>query len=121
MPFHRWEAPCPTARRVAMEVYDAVSEKYPAVLRGIYGDALTGPGRHGAALRGAIRRGNWIAVRLDGTHPERGNRTPEQAVAVVQAVLRPWTAADLTGHNHFDRVNEVMKAVAQHAPARTCC
>jgi acetyl-CoA decarbonylase/synthase complex subunit delta len=55
-----------------------------------------------------------ISVRLDGTHPERGDRTPEQAVALVKAVLQ---AVDVplivTGHNHFERNNEVMKAVAQ--------
>ena len=60
--------------------------------------------KHGADL---------ISVRLEGTHPEKGNRTPDQAVALVKSVL---AAVDvpliITGHNHFDRVNEVMKAVA---------
>jgi acetyl-CoA synthase len=113
MPFHRWEGALPNRPRVAMEVYDVVSEKYPQVLRGIYGDVLKDPAamaklcveKYGAEL---------IAVRLDGTHPERGNHTPEQAVAVVKAVLK---AVDvpliITGHNHFDRINDVMKAVAQ--------
>jgi acetyl-CoA decarbonylase/synthase complex subunit delta len=53
-------------------------------------------------------------VRLDGTHPERGNRTPQQAVELVKAVL---AAVDVplivTGHNHFEKSNEVMKAIAQ--------
>jgi acetyl-CoA synthase len=113
MPFHLWEGECLNRPRVAMEVYDQVSEKYPAVLREFYGAALNNPAemaklcveKYGAEL---------ISVRLDGTHPERGNRTPEQAVALVKAVLK---AVDvpliITGHNHFDRINEVMKAVAQ--------
>jgi acetyl-CoA synthase len=113
MPFHLWEGAMPNRPRVAMEVFDVVSEKYPPVLREIYGSVLNDPAamaklcveKYGAEL---------ISVRLDGTHPERGNRTPEQAVAVVKAVLQ---AVDVplivTGHNHFDRVNEVMKAVAQ--------
>ena len=54
-----------------------------------------------------------ISVRLEGTHPEKGNRTPEQAVELVKSVL---AAVDvpliITGHNHFDRNNEVLKAVA---------
>ena len=54
-----------------------------------------------------------ISVRLEGTHPEKGNRTPEQAVELVKSVL---AAVDVplivTGHNHFDRNNEVLKAVA---------
>ncbi|MBU2644972.1 acetyl-CoA decarbonylase/synthase complex subunit delta, partial [bacterium] len=55
-----------------------------------------------------------ISVRLEGTHPEKGNRSAEQAVAVVRSVLE---AVDvpliITGHNHFEKNNEVMKAVAQ--------
>ena len=113
MPFHLWEGEIPNRPRVAMEVYDVVSEKYPAILREQYGAALNNPAdmarlcveKYGAEL---------ISVRLDGTHPERGNRTPEQAVEVVKSVLK---AVDvpliITGHNFFDRINDVMKAVAQ--------
>ncbi len=112
MPFHLWEGEMPNRPLVAMEVFDLVSEKYPLVLRGIYGNLLKQPAemakvcveKHGADL---------ISVRLEGTHPEKGNRTPELAVEVVKSVL---AAVDvpliITGHNHYDRNNEVMKAVA---------
>jgi acetyl-CoA synthase len=113
MPFHLWEGEIPNRPLVAMEVFDAVSEKYPESLRSIYGDLLDNPAemaktcveKYGADL---------ISVRLDGTHPEKENRTPEQAVQVVGKVL---AAVDvpliITGHNHYDRNNEVMRAVAQ--------
>ena len=113
MPFHRWEGKLPNRPLVAMEVFDVVSEKYPKLLRSIYGDLLAKPAdmarlcveKYGADL---------ISVRLEGTHPEKGNRSAEEAVAVVKAVLQ---AVDVplivTGHNHFDRNNEVLKAVAQ--------
>ncbi len=112
MPFHLWEGEMPNRPLVAMEVFDVVSEKFPRVLREIYGDLLQHPAemaktcveKHGADL---------ISVRLEGTHPEKGNRTPEQAVDLVKSVL---AAVDVplivTGHNHFDRNNEVLKAVA---------
>jgi acetyl-CoA decarbonylase/synthase complex subunit delta len=112
MPFHLWEGEMPNRPLVAMEVFDLVSEKYPRVLREVYGDLLQHPAemakvcveKHGADL---------ISVRLEGTHPEKGNRTPEQAVELVKSVL---AAVDVplivTGHNHFDRNNEVLKAVA---------
>jgi len=113
MPFHLWEGEMPNRPLVAMEVFDTVSEKYPKVLRDIYGNALFNPAamaklcveKHGADL---------ISVRLDGSHPERGNKTAEQAVALVGEVLR---AVDvpliITGHNNFDKNNEIMKAVAK--------
>ena len=112
MPFHLWEGEMPNRPLVAMEVFDVVSEKYPRVLRDIYGDLLLHPAemakvcveKYGADL---------ISVRLEGTHPEKGNRSPEQAVELVKSVL---AAVDvpliITGHNHFERANEVLKAVA---------
>jgi len=113
MPFHLWEGEMPNRPLVAMEVFDVISEKYPPVLREIYGDLLNDPAqmakvcieKYGADL---------ISVRLEGTHPEKGNRSPEQAAQLVKQVL---SAVDVpiivTGHSHYDSINEVMKAVAQ--------
>jgi acetyl-CoA decarbonylase/synthase complex subunit delta len=112
MPFHLWEGAMPHRPVVAMEVFDAVSEKYPPVLRGIYGDLLGDPAAMAASC--VERYGaDLISVRLEGTHPEKGGRDPEQAVQVVESVL---AAVDVpvivTGHSHFETVNEVMKEVA---------
>jgi acetyl-CoA decarbonylase/synthase complex subunit delta len=113
MPFHLWEGRMPHRPLVAMEVFDTVSEKYPEKLREIYGDLLDDPA---AMARACVQRygADLVSVRLDGTHPERGNRSPDQAVAVVKAVL---DAVDVplivTGHSHYETCNEVMKAVAQ--------
>jgi acetyl-CoA synthase len=113
MPFHFWEGQMPHRPLVAMEVFDRVSEKYPGELRKFYGDLLNDPpemarlcvGKYGADL---------ISVRLDGTHPERGNRSPQQSVQLVKAVLE---AVDvpliITGHNHYESIDEVMKTIAQ--------
>ncbi len=113
MAFHLWEGEMPNRPLVAMEVFDVVSEKYPPVLRELYGDLLNDPPqmakvcveKYGADL---------ISVRLEGTHPEKGNRSPEQAAQLVKQVL---TSVDIpiivTGHSHYDSINEVMKAVAQ--------
>jgi len=113
MPFHLWEGAMPHAPVVAMEVFDAVSPKYPAVLRDIYGDLLETPAE---MARVCVEKygADLISVRLEGTHPEKGDRSPEQAVEIVRSVLE---AVDVplivTGHNHFDKINTVMKAVAQ--------
>ncbi len=113
MPFHLWEGDIPNPPLIALEVFDQVSEKYPNCLREIYGDILYNPAEmakvcvdnYGADL---------ISIRLEGTHPEKGNRTPEQAIEVVKSVL---SAVDvpliITGHSHFECNNEVMKGIAQ--------
>ncbi len=43
MPFHFWEGQMPHRPLVAMEVFDAVSDRFPPVLKGIYGDLLADP------------------------------------------------------------------------------
>ncbi len=112
MPFHLWEGTMPNRPLVAMEVFDVVSEKYPVSLRNIYKDVLSDPVAM-AKLCVEKYEADLISVRLEGTHPEKGNRSPEDAVALVKRIL---TAVDvpliITGHNNFDKNNEVLKAVA---------
>lgn len=113
MPFHFWEGEMPNRPLVAMEVFDVVSPKYPEELRKFYGDLLNNPAD---MARACVEKygADLISVRLDGTHPEKGNRTPEQAVALVKAVLEAVEVPIIvTGHNNFEKNNEVMKAVAQ--------
>jgi len=113
MPFHLWEGEMPNRPLLAMEVFDVVSDRYPPILREIYAEVIDDPA---AMARRCVEESgaDLISVRLEGTHPEKGNRSPEQAVEVVQSVLE---AVDVplivTGHNHFETVNQVMKAVAK--------
>jgi CO dehydrogenase/CO-methylating acetyl-CoA synthase complex beta subunit/CO dehydrogenase/acetyl-CoA synthase delta subunit len=113
MPFHLWEGKMPNRPLVAMEVFDVVSEKYPASLRNVYGDLLKNPAEMAKACVEKYGA-DLISVRLEGTHPEKGDRSPDEAVTLVKQVL---AAVDVplivTGHNHFDKNNEVLKAVAQ--------
>ena len=113
MPFHLWEGEMPNRPLVAMEVFDVVSEKYPQLLREVYGEVLNNPvemakvcvEKYGADL---------ISVRLDGTHPEKGNKSANDAVALVKAILAAVEVPlIITGHNSFEKNNEVMKAIAQ--------
>ena len=113
MPFHFWEGQMPNRPLVAMEVFDAISEKYPEELRKIYGDLLNRPAdmakvcveKYGADM---------ISVRLEGTHPEKGGRSSQQAVQLVKEILSAVEVPlIITGHSHYESNNEVMKAVAQ--------
>jgi acetyl-CoA synthase len=113
MPFHLWEGEMPHRPLVALEVFDTVSPKYPEVLRKIYGGLLENPA---AMARNCVEKlgADLVSVRLEGTHPEKGDRSPEDAVKLVKEIL---SAVDvpliITGHNHFEKNNEVMKAIAQ--------
>jgi len=113
MPFHLWEGDMPNQPLVAMEVFDKISEKYPPVLKELYKDVIGDPiqmARFCVSECGA----DLISVRLDSTHPERGDRPASESVELVGSILK---AVDvpliITGHNSRDKNNEVMKAVAQ--------
>jgi len=113
MPFHLWEGEMPNRPLVAVEVFDSVSEKYAAILKSIYGDLLNEPAKMAKVCVDKFGA-DLISVRLDGTHPERGGRTPEQSVQLVKSVLEEVDVPlIITGHNHYDKINEVMKAVAR--------
>ena len=97
---------------VAMEIFDQVGEKYPSVLRDLYGPLIHNPVE---MARVCVKQygADLISVRLDGIHPERGNTSATQAVALVKEILQ---AVDvpliITGTSHFEKNNEVLKAVA---------
>ena len=113
MPFHLWEGSMPNRPLVAMEVFDVVNPKFPQVLRDIYGEALANPVDM-AKLQVEKYGADVISVRLEGTHPEKGNRSVDEAVELVQKVLAAVEVPlIITGHSHYDKNNEVLKAVAQ--------
>ena len=113
MPFHLWEGEMPHRPLAAMEVFDTVNERFPVVLRDIYGDLLTDPA---AMAKVCVEKygADLISVRLEGTHPEKGDRSAAQSVELVQSVLQAvGVPIIVTGHSHYDKNNEVLKAVAQ--------
>ena len=113
MPFLWYEGSYPHPPAIAMEVYDAPPERYPPVLADHFGDVLDQPAE--MARRCVEECGaELISVRLEGTHPEKGNRSAEQACEVVRAVLQAvGVPVQVIGHGHFDRSNEVLRKVAE--------
>jgi acetyl-CoA decarbonylase/synthase complex subunit delta len=120
LPFHFFEGIHSHRPVVAMEVFDKVPAKYPDSLREYYQDVLDKPGemaRRCVADFGA----EMVSVRLEGTHPEKGNRSAEEAVEVVKDVLAAVEVPlIITGHSHFEKNNEVMKKVCEATAGENC-
>lgn len=112
MPFHFFEGSAPNKVALALEVFDTVSPKIAPLLAGMWGEALKHPAEM-AKLAVQKYGADLVAVRLEGTHPEKGGRSADEAVSIVGAVL---AAVDvpliITTHNHFESANEVLKRVA---------
>jgi acetyl-CoA decarbonylase/synthase complex subunit delta len=120
LPFHFFEGEHPHRPAVAMEVFDSVPAKYPEPLLEYYGGVIDKPGDmakkcvddYGAEL---------ISVRLEGTHPEKGNKTADEAADTVRQVLESVSVPlIITGHSHFEKNNEVMKKVCEVTAGENC-
>jgi acetyl-CoA decarbonylase/synthase complex subunit delta len=120
LPFHFFEGHHPHPPRVAMEVFDKKPEKYPALLLDYFGDVIDHPGdmakkcvdEYGAEM---------ISIRLDGTHPEKGNKSADEAAETVRLVLDSvGVPVIVTGHSHYEKINEVMKKVCEVTAGENC-
>ena len=113
MPFHFFEGHIPNSPALAIEVFDTVSPKMSPILKQAWGDLLAKPAEmaHKAVKEFGAQA---ISVRLEGTHPEKGGKSADEALALVKDVL---AAVDvpliITAHNHFETANEVLKKIAQ--------
>jgi len=120
LPFHFFEGKHPHMPVVAMEVFDSVPAKYPEPLLEYYRDVIQSPAdmakkcveEYGAEL---------ISISLEGTHPEKGNKSAEEAVEVVNQVLQSVSVPlIISGHSHFIKINEVMKKVCEVTAGENC-
>jgi len=120
LPFHNFEGVTPHKPVIAMEVFDTPPKRFPSVLLDIYKDVIDKPG---AMAKKCVEEygAEMISVRLDGTHPDKGNKTPAQAAHVVKEVLQSvGVPLIITGHANFDKNNEVMRKVAETATGENC-
>jgi len=120
LPFHFFEGKHPHRPIIAMEVFDKVLAKYPPSLLDYYQQVIDKPGE--MAKKCVEEYGaEAISVRLEGTHPEKGNKSPEEAVEVVQQVLESVSVPlIISGHSHFEKINQVMKKVCEITAGENC-
>jgi acetyl-CoA decarbonylase/synthase complex subunit delta len=112
LPFRHFEGDTGRPPVIAMEVFDAEPRGYPDSLRRAYAALLADPA---AMARYCVEKlgADVISVRLAGTHPDHGDHSPEEAAAVVGAVLQAvGVPVIVTGPNHYEKNNAVMKHVA---------
>jgi acetyl-CoA decarbonylase/synthase complex subunit delta len=103
-----------------MEVFDSPPAKWPVSLRDVYRDVIDKPGE--MAKRCVEEYGaELISVRLEGTHPEKGDKSAEEAAEIVKEVLASVEVPlIISGHSHFEKINQVMKKVCEAAAGENC-
>jgi acetyl-CoA decarbonylase/synthase complex subunit delta len=86
LPFLHFEGEIPNPPVIAMEVLDVPPPDWPPSLAQSLGDVLGNPAAWAARCEKEYGA-RMIALRLMGTHPDFGNRSPEEAARTVKAVL----------------------------------
>ncbi|MEJ2190717.1 MAG: acetyl-CoA decarbonylase/synthase complex subunit delta [Nitrospirota bacterium] len=120
LPFHGFEGEIPGKPLVALEVQDVPPQDWPKAVRdaceSVSGDPVSWA-KHCQDALGA----RAIALRLIGTHPDREDRSAEDAVKTVTDVLAAvQVPLVIMGSNHVEKDSQVLVAVAEAAKGRNC-
>jgi acetyl-CoA decarbonylase/synthase, CODH/ACS complex subunit delta len=113
LPLHTFEAVFPHRPLLALEVTDVDPVRWPDTVRASWDGVLGAPD---AAARRAVDEfhADLVMVHLIGTHPDRGDRTPDEAVDSVRRVLGSVPVPVIVkGPGTGPKQNEVLSRVAE--------
>ncbi|MFZ5996845.1 MAG: acetyl-CoA decarbonylase/synthase complex subunit delta [Nitrospirota bacterium] len=120
LPFHSFEGNVPNRPVIAYEIQDIVPDDWPETVKKVYEGVSGDPVKWAQYCQNELKA-KAIALRLVGTHPDRGNRSPEDATKTVKDVL---AAIDIPliilGSNHVEKDSAVLVAVSEAAKGKNC-
>lgn len=120
LPFHTFEGVAPNSPVIALEIQDMPPTDWPESVQKPYKDVSNDPVTW-AKFCQDILKAKAVALRLIGTHPDRENRSPEDAAKAVRDVL---SAIDvpliILGSNHAEKDASVLVAAAEAAKDKNC-
>jgi acetyl-CoA decarbonylase/synthase complex subunit delta len=113
LPLHTFEASFPHRPLLALEVTDVAPPRWIDTAREPWEGVLGQPAE--AARRAVDEYGaDLVMLHLVGAHPDRGNRSPEDAAADVRAVLGAVSVPLIVkGPGAGQKQNEVLARIAQ--------
>src|SRR3990167_6427907 len=105
---------------IALDVYDTPPEDWPKPLLKHYEDVVNNPANW--AKKCADEYGaDLICLKLDGIHPDKGNKSAGETVNTVKSILE---AVDIPliiwGCENDERDNEILPKVSQAAKGENC-
>jgi len=119
IPFLSYDGEVPHPPAVALEVFDTAPTNWPQPLADVYGDVWSDPAAWAARVKelGA----DLVNLRLLGTHPDEGDRSAEEAVETVKAVLEGCDLPLIVwGCDVPEKDQVVMPKVAEAARGENC-
>lgn len=120
LPFHAFEGSVPHRPVIAYEVQDIVPDDWPETVKKVY-DSVSGDPVLWAKYCQDTLNAKAIALRLLSTHPDRENRSPEDAAKTVKDVLAAINVPlIILGSNHVEKDSSVLVAVSEAAKGKNC-
>jgi acetyl-CoA decarbonylase/synthase complex subunit delta len=120
LPFHTFEGNVPHRPLIAYEIQDVLPEDWPETVKNVYDKVSNTPVEWAKYCQDTLGA-KAIALRLIGTHPDREDRSPEEAARTVKDVL---SAIDvpliILGSNHVEKDSPVLVAAAEAAKDKNC-
>jgi len=120
LPFHSFEGITPNRPVIAVEIQDVSPADWADTVKKPY-EAVSGDPVSWAKFCQDELKAKAIALRLIGTHPDRENRSPADAVKTVKDVLEAvQVPLIILGSNHAEKDAAVLIAVAEAAKDKNC-
>jgi acetyl-CoA decarbonylase/synthase complex subunit delta len=120
LPFCAFEGIVPNRPLIAFEIQDVPPADWPDTVREAYAAVSDDPVKWAKYCQDELKA-RAIALRLVGTHPDRENRSPEDAAKTVQDVLSAVNVPlIILGSNHVEKDGPVLIAAAQVAKDKNC-
>ncbi|HEX2768757.1 MAG TPA: acetyl-CoA decarbonylase/synthase complex subunit delta, partial [Geobacteraceae bacterium] len=120
LPFNAFEGSTPNRPVIAFEIQDVPPSDWPENVKKPF-EAVSGDPAKWAKYCQDELKAKAIALRLIGTHPDRENRSPEDAVKTVKDVLAAiHVPLIILGSNHAEKDASVLIAAAEAAKDKNC-
>lgn len=120
LPFLFNEGDMPNPPVVAMEILDSEPDDWPQALREPFGDALKDP------VKWAVKcveefKAPIICVKLQGTHPDYGNRSAADTEKIIKDILQAVKVPlIILGSGDDDKDNVVLAKASEAAKGERC-
>jgi len=118
--FHSFEGTVPNRPVIAFEIQDVPPDDWPETVKKVYAGVSGDPVTWAKFCQNELKA-RAVALRLVGTHPDRDNRSPEDAAKIVKDVLAAINIPlIILGSNNADKDSLVLVAVAEAAKGKNC-
>jgi acetyl-CoA decarbonylase/synthase complex subunit delta len=120
LPFLSFEGDSPNRPVVAHEIQDCAPDDWPETVQNAYKDVSSDPVAWASHCQDKLNA-RAIALRLVSTHPDRSDRSADDAAKLIKDVLAAINVPlIILGSNHIEKDSTVLVAAAEAASGHNC-